>query len=216
MSRRSPEASSNSNPRRAPPSVRIRTSSSRIRSGETRKICAVQLLDRGQCRGLDFEPKARREAHRPQHPQVIFFKALFRIADGSNDPRSQIGQAADVIHDLGIQGRPRIRWMTDADGSSSRPLIGEVAPQYILLRICFKRDALRMPAIRVRMIAAERRYLHAIHQHHAELRAHQLSPGNSASSSVGPRVGCDIIILRFAPQNQIAHTAAHQPSLEVA
>ena len=49
----------------------------------------------------------------------------------------------------------------------------------VLLRICFKRDTLRMPAIRIGMIAAERRYFHAIHQHHAKLRPHQLSPGKN-------------------------------------
>ena len=68
----------------------------------------------------------------------------------------------------------------------------------------------------VRMIAAKSGHFHAIHQHHAELRAHQLSLRKNLSSCSGPRVGRDVVVLRFAPQDQIAHAAAHQPGLEAA
>ncbi len=73
-----------------------------------------------------------------------------------------------------------------------------------------------MTAIGVGMIAAEGGDLHAIHQHHAELGAHQLSPGKELKQLVRPSIGCDIIVLRFASQDQIAHTTADQPRLETA
>ena len=71
-----------------------------------------------------------------------------------------------------------------------------------------------MPAVGIGVVAAERGDFDAVHQHHAELRAHQLSPGKQPQQLFRPRVGRDIIVLRFAPQEQVAHAAADQPSLE--
>jgi len=68
-----------------------------------------------------------------------------------------------------------------------------------------------MPPILVRMIAAKGCDLDAVDQDHAELRTHQLGPWEKLEQLIGRRIGCDIIILRFAALNQIAHTAAHQP-----
>jgi hypothetical protein len=40
---------------------------------------------------------------------VVFFKTLFRIADGADDAGAEIIQAVDVVYDLGRQGGRGIR-----------------------------------------------------------------------------------------------------------
>ena len=90
--------------------------------GRNAQNLSVQLLDGRQRRGLDFEAEARRETDGPQHPQMVFLEALFRIADGADDAGAQIGQAADVVDDLGIQGSRGSGEFKTA-GSSSRALM---------------------------------------------------------------------------------------------
>ncbi len=52
--------------------------------GRNAQNLGVQLLDGGQGSGFDFETEARRETHGAEHPQMVFFKALLRIADGAD------------------------------------------------------------------------------------------------------------------------------------
>ncbi len=61
--------------------------------------------------------------------------------------------------------------------------------KYILLGICFKHHPPGMTAVRVGMIAAKGGDFYAIHQHHAKLRAHQLSPGKQPQQFFRTRIG---------------------------
>ena len=186
MSASRPEASNSSNPRRAPPSVRIRTSSSRMRSGETRRICACSFWMAAIVAGSISNPKRAAKRTARSMRKWSSSKALLRIADGANDARLQIGEATDIIDHLDT----RNPGMASA-GIQQQSVDGEIAAQHILLRVRFKHYSSGMPAVGVGMIAAKRGDLHAIHQHHAELRAHELRPaGIAASRSVRTGIGC--------------------------
>ena len=110
MSASRPDASSSSNPRRAPSFRQDPNQLVANPLGRNAQNLSVQLLDGGQSGGLDFETEARRETHGPQHAQMVFFKALLRIADGADDAATQIGQAVDEVNHLRrVQGRRGIQ-----------------------------------------------------------------------------------------------------------
>ena len=51
------------------------------------------------------------------------------------------------------------------------------------------------------------------HQHDAEVRAHAAGPREQVHDAVGAGVGGDVVVLRLAPEQQVAHTSADQPGL---
>src|SRR5262249_44065279 len=57
-------------------------------------------LQRRKGGGLDCILKSRREAHGPEHAQLILSEARIRIANRSDDMRSKIFLPADEVEDL--------------------------------------------------------------------------------------------------------------------
>ena len=127
-------------------------------------------LHRRESGRLDCEAEPRGEADGAQHAQMILFEPLRGIADGADDAIAEIGESTDVIDDMarGIVQVCRIeqealmvksRRRTSCFGSVSNSTWSGMA------------------AVPIRVVAAECGHFHPIHQHYAELRAHQLSLG---------------------------------------
>src|SRR5215467_16081943 len=101
---------------------------------------------------LDGVLKARRESHRPQHPQLVFSKSPFWRANGADQSRTQIGLAVNKIEHL----------------AGIVPHQQAVDREVPALDIPFGRagvlDTVGMAAVRVSDVGAERRhfYLDAI------------------------------------------------------
>ena len=58
------------------------------------------LLDGVQCLGMNPELKGCGKTNRPQHPQAIFSKTLFRTANGPQNSGNQILPTPDMINAL--------------------------------------------------------------------------------------------------------------------
>ena len=153
----------------------MRTSSSRIRSALISLIDAELSCERAPCRRLNLELERGGEAHRAQHAQPIFGKALRRIADRADDARLEISAAADVIDDfvpLGIEEHPVDR---------------EVASPGIFFR-AGEVDLRRSPPVEVGAIGTKRRDLELQSafedDDHAEVRPYRVGPRRRASAPV--------------------------------
>src|SRR5215469_7542055 len=62
------------------------------------------LLDGGEGGRLNLIFEAGGKANRPQHAQLVFREAAFRLSDGANDSGLKVGAPADVIEDLAGRG----------------------------------------------------------------------------------------------------------------
>ena len=83
-----------------------------------------QPLDGGEGFRLDGVVEARGKAYRPQHAQLVFGEAAFRIADGANHAGLQVIASADEIeHPVAVE---RVH---------QQSVDGEVAALYVFLRI---------------------------------------------------------------------------------
>src|SRR5258706_10917073 len=102
---------------------------------------------------------------------MVFFETLLRPSDRSNDAVTKIAQSTDGDDYFGIKGIRGIQ----RSGIQQQRVDRKVAAQHVLFRIGLEGHLYRAAAIVVRMIAAECRDLHSVHQNHAELRAYQLS-----------------------------------------
>ena len=200
-------SSSNSKPRRAPPSVRMRAISSRTRSGETCRIRPCQPLDGGEGGRFDVEAQPRRETHGAEQPQMVFLKAALpdRRWRGSRRARRS--------------SRPPAKSSTSSvSGSSSSALIVKSRRSTSCRGSVSKCTAVGTAAVAIARVAAERGDLHLggilAHQHHAEMRAHlRRTLGKSSLTRSGRASVATSKSLGRAAQQQVAHAAAYQKRL---
>src|SRR5205823_4136417 len=141
-----------------------------------------------------------------QHAQVVFSESLLRIADGANDLCFQVSLTTNVVKDLVL------------DGIEQQAVDRKIATLNVFLRRLSEAHLVGMPSIAVADVTAisgnlnlER--LFAVlraddHQHNAELRAYSNAFGKDAQHSIGLSVSRDIIVRRFATEQQIAHASA--------
>ena len=91
---------------------------------------------------------------------------------------------------------------------------GEIAPLHILLCSTRVHNAVRVPSIGVADVGAKRGHLHlepiALYGNHAELRPHAHALRKKRHHLIGSRIRSDVVIRGFAPQQNVAHTAARQ------
>src|SRR5258708_486768 len=170
----------------------------------------VMFLDGGHGCGFNLESEAGGESNSAQHAQMVFFKTLLRNSDRSNDAVTKIAQSSDGVDHLGIPGIRGIQ----RSGIQQQRVDRKVAAQHVLFRICLEGRLYRGGAVSLGMIAAECRSLHAVSQDDSELRAYELSLGKDLYELIGPSVGRDVVVLRFASKQEIGTAAAHQPRLE--
>ena len=112
---------------------------------------------------FDLVSEARRKSHRAQHSQLVFGEPSLGFADSANDARREICTPAyKVQHFTGVM-------------LHQQAVDGEVAALNIFLRRARVDDLVRMAAVGVADVAAERRDLNLVavpwNQHHSELRA---------------------------------------------
>ena len=94
-------------------------------------------LDRAESRLFDFEAEARREPHRSHHPQLVFRKPAFGIADGTNDAGFQIFLPVNEIqHFAGVVPH-------------QQPVNREIASLRVFLRRLRINHAVRVPSVAV-------------------------------------------------------------------
>ena len=160
--------------------------------------------DRRQRRRLDRKTEAGREAHGPQQPQVVLVEAGDGLADGPDDPRFEVGPAADIVDDL-----PR-QWVEE------HAVDCEIPPQRVVPGVG-RRDLHRPATVQVRPVSAEGGDFDppaaSFHEHDAELCADLPGGPEERADLLRQGRGGDVEILRRLPEQQVAHAAARQQRL---
>ncbi len=180
-----------------------------------------EALNCGKGSWLDHILKARCETHRAQHPQLVFLKAAFRIANGADHPGLQVVTAADKIqHAIAVE---RVH---------QQAVDGEVTALHVLPGILGIPHLVRMAPIRVSAVVAEGRHFNIVrvlgrscrnrnifwrgHQHNPELRPDGVRFGKNAHHLRGSGVGRDIVIRGNQAEQHVANTASGKVGLEAA
>ena len=146
------------------------------------------------------------EAHRAHHPQFVFGKTQFGIADSSDDsgPKSFFPPT-----------KSRNSFLT---GSNIRPLIVK-SRRSTSSRAVAEADLVGMAAIAVADVATEGSDLDRDcsisdrNQDDAKLRAHRIGLGKDPHDLVRGCVGGDVVIGRFAAKQEIADASSDQVGL---
>src|SRR5690242_2295210 len=102
-----------------------------------------EALDGREGVRIDRVSKARREADRSQHAQLVFRKAPLGIANRANYMSLEILATADEIQDFIV------------DGIEQKAVDGEVAPLDVFLRRLAEANFVRMAAIAVTDVASK-------------------------------------------------------------
>src|ERR1700739_2634005 len=164
-----------------------------------------QLLDGGEGVRFNVVTEASGKANRPEHTQLIFCKALLRLADGADDAGLQVSLATyEIKHFSRVVAH---------DQTIDR----EVAAGNIFLRFAGINNLVGMTAIGITDVLPKGSHFDfaavARHEENAELRANRNAIREKSHDPGGRGVGRDIIISRLAPEQQITHTAAHKKGL---
>jgi dienelactone hydrolase len=157
--------------------------------------------------GLNFKLEAGGETHGAQHAQVIFLKPLLRVADGADAALFDVAAAFHEVEHLAGS------WV------HQQGVYGEIATPHIAPDIVFKLDAVGMSAVSVGSIAAEGGHLHlrmigVPHHHDTEMGSHEVGLGKQVKHLFGTRVRGDVVVFGLSAHHHVAHTTAHQESLE--
>jgi hypothetical protein len=160
-------------------------------------------LDRPRRPLLDREAEPRREAHGPEHAQVVFAEPLVGVADGADHAGPQVLAAADVVDDR-VPRKFRQRVLEEA-------VDGEVAPPRVVLGVG-ELDLAGPPAVFVAPLEAEGGDLdlvaHQPHQRHAERLADELAAAEEPRHDFRGRVGGDVVIGGLASEQPVADAPA--------
>jgi hypothetical protein len=167
-----------------------------------------KFRDREESAALDCIAETRSKSHGANHAQLVFAEAIFGISDGANDSGAQVFLAADEIENF---IRERVE---------HQAVDGEVAALYIFFRPGGVFNPIRMAAIGVANVAAERGDFDlggAIgDDDDAELRAHCEAIGEKLLHAIGCGVGGDVVIDRLAAKQNIPDAAASKIGLMAA
>ena len=189
-----------------------------------------KALNGREGRRIDRVFEARGKADGAQHTQLIFAKAPFGIADGTNQLALEIFAAADEVEHAVVVERVH-----------EQAVDGEIAALYVFARIGAVGNLVRMAAIGVDAIIAEGRNFDCLvlggftgsfvrmrfcgvreigasemvdgNQHNSELCADGIGFGEDAHYLLRDGIGCDIVIGGFAAEQQVADASAHQVCL---
>lgn len=94
--------------------------------GDAAEVGGVSL-DGGGGGGVEGEVEAGGEADGAEETEVVFGKAAVGVADGTEDAGGKVGDAADVVDDLG--GRGVGGWCGGGEGVFEEAVDGEVATE---------------------------------------------------------------------------------------
>ncbi len=164
-----------------------------------------QAANGGEGGELNGEAESCRETDGAKHAEFVFLEAEFRVADGADEARIEIGAAADQIDHL---AGARIH---------QQSVDREIAAANVVGRRMRIDHAIGMAAVGVADIGAERGDfdLNALldHDHDAEFCADGQAAGEKRFDALGRGIGRDVVVGGFAAENQIAHAAADKIGL---
>ena len=113
-------------------------------------------------RGLNAETKPRREAHRPEKAQLVFFKAPLGQPDGANHTGIEVGEATDMVDYGRSQRLGCCKRVCGPQGVEQQAVDGEVPALYILFGECGVANFIGMAAVGVHAIGPECRHLRGV------------------------------------------------------
>jgi len=208
-----PEASK---ARRARPSVSIRVSSSRTRSRLTWLTAGAAPGSPPQSRA----PDRRRSAPQSEPPATCAICLRRSASPGNSDGTYQAGiqvfHSAHEVKDC-VPG-PSPSWQV-RPGSSIMPLMVKSRRFTSSSGLVENRNRVWAPAVRVGSIAAKGCDLgHNLlvpeallaDEDHAEMRTHGKGLLEQGEDQIRWRAGRDVVVVRLAPQQQVAYTTAHE------
>ena len=162
-------------------------------------------LERGEGARFQGEIQLGGEPHRAQQAQVVFGEPFRGRADGADDPRAQVGFAADPVVQL------------FAHGVVEQAVDGEVAAAGVGHGVA-EHDAARAAAILVIGLGPESGDLEGLavfdHHHNAELASDGQCAPEKAFDLLRQGGGDDVVIARRAAEQEVAHAAADPESGE--
>ena len=218
-----PLSSNKRNARRAWPSVNMRVSSSRTRSRETTWICSASVCIAENVAGsIAYSKRAanrtarsmrnlsspKRRSGSPMARMIPAFRSLRPPTKSKHFPADRIEHHAVDREIPAGHIFPRIETESYFVGMATVGVADIAAKSRdfncVRLRRTFRRDVARNVSLRRR------------HQYHAELRANRIGLRENAHHLFRRRVRRYVIILRLAPEQQIAHASTHQISLKAA
>jgi hypothetical protein len=161
--------------------------------------------DSGEGFGLDSVAEARSEADGPEHAEFVFGETAGRIANGADDFGGEISAAADKIEDVaGVVAH-------------EKAVDGEIAALNVFLGRLGVDDLVGMAAIGVAEVGAKRGDLDFgrifADKNYAELCADIEAVGEDLQNFLRLCVCCNVIVRRFAMEENVAHTAADEKGL---
>ena len=151
---------------------------------------------------LDGQTEPRREAQRAQNAQRVLPEALAGVADAAEDTVPEILPPAEIVPQT-------------AHGAVSHGVHREIAPREIGVDVTHERNAVRVAAVGVAALGAERRDLQRAGRREQRKRAvlesgfeHALS-GKDLLHLLRRRGGAEIPVVRLDAEQRIAHASAH-------
>jgi hypothetical protein len=162
-------------------------------------------LKRFKGAGLNFEAELGGQPDGAEHSQMVFGKPLFRQADGANDFGAEIFLAANPVMHLVLH------WIKEKaiDRKITALGVGDRVP---------KADLLGAASVTVISFCAKGGDLKLLtllnNDNDSEFFTDRDATLEGFANCVWPRVGCHIVVGRFAPEQKVADTAADPKSLE--
>lgn len=163
---------------------------------------------------LDRKLQSRREPHRAQHAELVFFETLRGIADGAQKSCLQVISAAYKVQNAIFEAVAGFI----CQRIQQQAVDGEVPAENVFARIGRKAHRIGAAAIAVHTVVAKGRNLggnaFAIalgdDQHNTEVCTHSLSPLEGRLHLIRGSRGADVEVFRRNTEQQIAHAAASE------
>ena len=192
----------------------LRQKPRRVRAAEKPCQLFFQTLRRNEAEGvflsvdgggggvLDGKTQTGGKAQRPQHPQGVLGKALFRVAHTAQNAVFQVFRAAEAIDDPAVL-------------SGGHGVDGEVPAGQVLPQAAEKKNAVGMTAVGIAGFGPEGGDLKGLsvqdHRHRTVLRAGQHRPqiGKAGGGLLGTGVGAQVPVLGRQAQQAVPDAATH-------
>jgi len=186
-----------------------------------------EFADCGDCDGFNDEAEAGGKADRTEEAKLVFFEALFGVADGTDDAGFEVVEATDVVEDCGAEfvgvRREFVERCAFAQWVEEEAVDGEVATLDVFGGSLCVADFVGVAAVGVDAVIAEGGDLcdaalcHCLlgasgvevgsDEDYAEVRAYGEGAGEHGEDDVGGGGGGDVVVLRFAAKEEVAHAS---------
>ncbi len=178
-----------------------------------------------RCKGLngreggrfDLVAKPSREAHSPQHAELVLGEAQVGLADGADGLCGEVGAASDEVE----HGGREVAGCGVGQRVEQHAVDGEVPAPHILLGRGGEVDGIGPPSVAVRSVVAEGGDLGdalaavalRAHENDAEVRADGVGLREERLDDIRRRGGGHVDVLGREAEQQVAHGAAGEVGL---